>query len=158
VPASTYHYRLVAANATGTSYGADQTFSTLAPAPPPGGGKPPVPEVRVVSSTLWASTRGVLTVKLRCPASAGTCKGTIAIRSPYRRRTRTLLYAHGSFTIAGGHVLSLRLHLSRRARSLLAHHHHRLGAVVVISVRDPAGGTFGRHLAVTIRLLSPRRR
>jgi hypothetical protein len=116
-----------------------------------------VPEVRLLSRTLWSGSKGVLTVKLLCPASAGTCRGTIAIRSPYKRRTRTLLYAHGSFTIAGGHVLSLRLHLSRRARSLLAHR-HRLGAVVAISARDPAGGTFGRHLAVTIRLLVPRRR
>ncbi len=32
-PATTYHYRLVAANETGTTYGADMTFTTLNPAP-----------------------------------------------------------------------------------------------------------------------------
>jgi Trypsin len=35
------HYRLVATNANGTSYGADQTFTTLTPPPPP---PPPKPE------------------------------------------------------------------------------------------------------------------
>ena len=33
-PGTTYHYRLVASNATGTSYGPDETFTTAAATPP----------------------------------------------------------------------------------------------------------------------------
>ena len=33
--ATTYHYRLVATNATGTSNGSDQTFTTASPPQPP---------------------------------------------------------------------------------------------------------------------------
>ena len=38
VPNAHYHVRLVATNATGTTFGADQTFTTPADKPPP----PPV--------------------------------------------------------------------------------------------------------------------
>jgi len=37
-PSTTYHFRLVATNATGTAQGADRTFTTLAPGQPPPGG------------------------------------------------------------------------------------------------------------------------
>jgi secreted trypsin-like serine protease len=42
VAGTTYHYRLVASNTNGTSYGADQTFTTLTPPPSPP--PPPKPE------------------------------------------------------------------------------------------------------------------
>src|SRR5205814_915731 len=37
-PSTTYHFRLVAVNASGTAQGADLTFTTLAPGQPPPGG------------------------------------------------------------------------------------------------------------------------
>jgi len=65
LPGTTYHYRLLAVNAGGTSYGADETFTTLSygagaplsapPAPAllavlPQEGTPPTPEVVVLPS------------------------------------------------------------------------------------------------------------
>jgi streptogramin lyase len=47
-PGTTYHYRIVASNANGQSYGADETFTT-APAPPP----PPQPKVTVGSFEMY---------------------------------------------------------------------------------------------------------
>ncbi|HUN78613.1 MAG TPA: hypothetical protein VMU32_06830 [Solirubrobacteraceae bacterium] len=44
-PATTYHYRIVASNTNGVSYGGDETFTTAAAPPPPP--LPPAPRVTV---------------------------------------------------------------------------------------------------------------
>ncbi|HEV2811635.1 MAG TPA: choice-of-anchor Q domain-containing protein, partial [Solirubrobacteraceae bacterium] len=58
VPLTTYHYRLVARNADGTAFGADQTFTTLGP-----GFSPPPPRdtisPRFVSASLSPATFAV---------------------------------------------------------------------------------------------------
>lgn len=48
-PGTTYHYRVIATNASGTTVGADRTFTTTGSAPPP----PPAP-----SATTGAATAG----------------------------------------------------------------------------------------------------
>jgi hypothetical protein len=50
-PGTTYHYRLVVTNASGTAYGPDETFTT-APATPPVAGTGPAGEVTATSATL----------------------------------------------------------------------------------------------------------
>jgi hypothetical protein len=102
---STYHYRLVAVNATGTTFGADQTFKTLAAPPSPSvaattapvtsmplsrslpvlppnsssmaGTPPPV----TISGAAIAVTRaGVAPILVKCPVTAlNGCHGTVTI-------------------------------------------------------------------------------
>ncbi|MGE4174796.1 MAG: hypothetical protein AB7G65_02960 [Thermoleophilia bacterium] len=72
-PRTTYHFRVVATNATGTTTGPDATFTTAAPpaaAPPPAGpGGPPAPPT-VAPPALGRSV------------SAGVVSGTIRVRLP----------------------------------------------------------------------------
>ena len=76
VAGTTYHYRVVAMNATGTTYGADQTFTTVAPAPfmlpvtlpatavVPPAVAPPGDEARLGQSAKIAATAGEVLVEL----------------------------------------------------------------------------------------------
>jgi hypothetical protein len=52
-PGSTYHYRLIATNANGTSYGADQAFTTSAPPPPPPSPEPEYGQYKGRTSQGW---------------------------------------------------------------------------------------------------------
>jgi len=51
-PKTTYHYRLVAANATGTTYGADRTFATASGPPPPAATTGTATAVTATSATV----------------------------------------------------------------------------------------------------------
>jgi plastocyanin len=51
-PATTYHFRLVATNTTGTTEGADRTFKTLAPATAPDAITDPADSITPVAATL----------------------------------------------------------------------------------------------------------
>jgi hypothetical protein len=72
-PGTTYHYRVVATNSTGVSYGTDQTFTTdsstpgmPAPPTPPGAGPslPPVSRPLLGRSATIATSAGSVSVKL----------------------------------------------------------------------------------------------
>jgi hypothetical protein len=53
-PATTYHFRLVASNAAGTTFGKDQTFTSVA-VPPPGVSTGPATNVTATNATLTAT-------------------------------------------------------------------------------------------------------
>ena len=106
---TTYHFRIVATNAGGTSDGADQTFTTqpaptlvqqLPGEPPTSTGqtkssspsqqgvsasqtrkKPPVPDAELASTSLTASSSGTVTVEVSCPAAETSCAGTVTLRT-----------------------------------------------------------------------------
>jgi hypothetical protein len=52
IPGTTYHYRLVAANAGGTTVGADRTFKTAGHAPPAGAATGPATNLSTSGATL----------------------------------------------------------------------------------------------------------
>ena len=83
-PGSLYHFRLVATNAGGTSYGADRTFVTAATAVGSGGGSPPgvKPVVgRLVLKDVAEVRRGVARVVASCRGARGAaCGGTLVLR------------------------------------------------------------------------------
>lgn len=56
-PATTYHFRIVATNATGTSYGSDLTFTTAAPVDRTGTAFPTITKPRTVSIRTTPTTR-----------------------------------------------------------------------------------------------------
>ena len=177
-----YHFRVVARNASGTGYGADQAFSTQLPmmlqaqAPgaqgtPPGAPEAPpaqatwrrrsAPDAELASTLLTASSSGTVGVELRCPAAESSCAGTVTLRTLVglsaaarrhrRAKTAMLTLAEGSFEVAGGHVVALRLQLSARARALLARTRILRGRATIFA-RDPADTTHTAQAAVTIRM------
>ena len=170
---TTYHFRIVAANATSQSAGADQTFTTppATPLQEPGAlgtplqePKAPVPDAELVSTSLGVSSSGTFSVKVRCPAGESRCTGTVTVtlrtliavgagrghRS--RRKLVTLILAVGSFRVAGGKVVTVKLHLSAKGRTLLARA-HLLRVRATIVARDAAGATHTTHTTVTIRTI-----
>lgn len=58
--------------------------------------------------------------------------------------------AAGSFTVAGGKLTTLELHLSVNARTLLARS-HLLHARAIVLAHDPAGATHTEQAIVTLR-------
>jgi hypothetical protein len=106
---TTYHYRIVATNAGGTSEGIDDTFTTQLPTTLqqqlPGQqptsqsqassttsgsegvsasqerNTPAVPDADLASTSLRESSSGTVNVTVRCPADESSCTGTVTLRT-----------------------------------------------------------------------------
>jgi PKD repeat protein len=120
----------------------------------------PIPNVTLTGTSFQVSPSGALTVKLSCPAGESTCAGNVTLRTlsavlaAAKRKASVLTLASGSFTVPGGKVGSVTLHLSGKARKLLARS-HTLRVRATILAHDPAGAT---HTTVTsITLHAPKR-
>ncbi len=171
---TTYHFRIVAANATDLSEGADQTFTTP---PQLGSGvlgalpfqehTAPVPNAKLARTSLTMSPSGEIIVKVTCPTGVSRCKGTVTLRTlnavtvAYGRglkkhRRVILTLAVGSFTVAGGKGTTVKLHLSAAGRALLART-HLLRARATIVAHDVAGATHTTRTTVTIRAIKATR-
>lgn len=120
---------------------------------------PASPDVVLGSTALKASGSGRVRIRVGCPIRETVCAGTIALRSLAATRAdepasavraRILTLATAPFTIAGGRATTVTLHLSARARALLAHQ-RVLRAQATIRAHDPAGATHTTRTAVTIR-------
>jgi thermitase len=177
-PSTTYHFRIVASNPAGPTYGADRVLTTLplaaaqqlpaGPATTPGGGlspsrhkAPAAGDAELASTSLSVSSAGTVSVKVRCPSEESDCTGTVTLRTlaavgnrtrsnrSKRRTASVVTLAVGSFTVAGGQTITVKLHLSARARELLART-RVLHARATITVREPTGAA---HAAVTRVLL-----
>jgi len=169
----TYHFRIVATNSGGTGYGADQTLTTLLPSQAGVLGSqehkaPQVPDAKLASTSLTASSSGTVSVKVTCPAGESSCTGTLTLRTltaviaatghqSKKSKAAILALASGSFKVAGGHVTTVKLHLSAKARALLART-HVLRARATIVAHDPAGATHTTETIVTLRAPSTHRR
>ena len=163
--ATTYHYRLVAANGSGTTYGATLSFTT-GPATLQGEGElieqikghgqsgPGLPTL--ASHKLSVNAHGSLVIPVRCSAGSSPCAGTISLqvvmavgasshRGHHGARHHVLL-ASGRFTVGGGRVSAIRLRLSRSATKLV----RRAGVLHASATITPAAGKAART-AVTIR-------
>lgn len=95
-PRTTYHYRFVAQNSAGPTYGADTSFTTLA-------ATPAARKVRTVSSTTAP--------RLLCSASAtrscrinGTTRVVAVRRNARRARIRAYLYTTAGIALTGARV------------------------------------------------------
>ena len=174
-----YHFRIVATNPGGTSYGSDQALMTLhvtallqqgpgSQGTLPGLGvlpsqehkAPQVPNAELATTSLAASSSGTVSVKVSCPAGESSCTGTVTLRTltaliasttgHQSKKHKAAILAVGSFKVSGGHMTTVRLHLSTKARALLART-HLLHARATIFARDPAGATHTAQTTVTIR-------
>jgi len=103
------------------------------------------------------------------PSRESSCAGTITLQTLHAvtvatgARSRTpkapvLTLAEHSLTVAGGRVSTVRLHLSRKGRVLLAQaHNHTLRARMTIVAHDPTGATHTSQTNVTIHASKRRR-
>jgi hypothetical protein len=127
-PGTLYHYRLLAANSDGTSYGSDETFTTL---PEPSthapvqstsvtSGTPPHTSLLSFSATL--TKKGKLSLTLSCHGSS-TCTGIVSItiiQHVKRHESKTVFLASAPYTLSAASSAKITLTLSSYARALLA--------------------------------------
>jgi PKD repeat protein len=122
------------------------------------------PDAKLASTALTASAGGAVSIKLSCQAGGSSCKGTVTLTTltavsasaSSAKRKAILTLASGSFSVAAGKTTTVTLHLSSRARSLLARLHVlRLAATIV--ARDSAGTTHTTKRTVTLREAKARR-
>lgn len=179
---TSYDFRIVATNVSGTSYGKNEAFTTAAvvrtggqePVTPPAQevktattgvlnehtAKPPAPEVKLVGSSASVSKSGAFTLKVTCPTGDSSCSGTVTLKTlkavvasighQAKSKAAILTLATVSFTLAGGQVKTITLHLSSKARTLLAHT-HVVSARATIVAHDPAGESHTTTVTVTLR-------
>ena len=162
-----FRYRILASNASGTSYGEVEEFVSLAAAiapvaPGPAPGAPAGAAHAVLSGrTLLVHSDGGLSVTVRCPATNLHCQGsvrlqTLGARSGRRSAKRVLTLAAASFVAAHRSVVTVRMRLSAAARGLLAHAGHlRARAIVVTGV--VTGSPPRWQTIVTLRAAATRR-
>jgi hypothetical protein len=125
---------------------------------------PPVPDAELASTSLTESATGNITVTVSCPIDESSCAGTVTLRTlnpvsvsasahqSKKPKATILTLAADSFQVAGGHVTRVKLHLSAKARALLASARaHLLRARATVFAHDPAGNTHTTQSTVTIR-------
>jgi hypothetical protein len=167
-----YHYRLVAESPIGKSTGSDKTFTTGAVSAGPGptspgetGPKQNVlpsttvsPTVKVAATGLSVAANGAFSIKLSCIAGATSCAGTVTIktlsavaaRSAHAAKKAILTLATATFSIAGGKLKTLSLHLNSKAKKLLAKLHTVRARVTIVS-HDSQGHSQTTTAVVTLK-------
>ena len=118
----------------------------------------PVPDALLAGTTLSVSSSGLFSVKISCPAGETECVGTLTfrtldvVRASARKKPAILALATGSFTVRGGSVMTVTLHLTSEARTLLLRL-HLLKARATILARDSAGATHSSQATAELRLV-----
>jgi plastocyanin len=115
--------------------GAFRVRGTPKPKPPSGGeGGSGGPSVRVRSKRSTADRKGRVRVKVACGGGSGKCTGKLLLQAAVSGRTRTLGAAR--YSVKAGRSASVRVQLTRSARSLL----RRRGSLRASAVaRGPQG-------------------
>ena len=146
-PGTTYHYRLVAANASGATPGGDRTFTT-------NGSPAEKSKARVLASDVFLNGSGsAAKVYVGCLGGSG-CSGSLVIRA---RRDDTLLAKKGSYklrrnrgTLIGAPLTDDGARRLRRSRS------GALGVTVAVKNDSGQGKTVkGRLIGPDARLGKP---
>lgn len=147
----------------GNGGGTDNGGGSGGGSPPPAPGGPPSPggsngvlsyKLSVAGTSLTVSSAGAVVLKLNCQGQS-SCTGTVTLRtvsavSAAGHKKSILTLASGSFSAGGGSSKALTLHLSAKARALLARS-HTLKAKATIVARDAQGVTHTTPLMLTLR-------
>ncbi len=123
--------------------------------------KEAAPDATLASTSLFASGSGAVNVAVSCPAGERSCTGTVTLRTldavsssaagAAKARRSIMTLASGGFTVSGGKRRTVTLHLSAKARALLARS-HSLRLRVTLVAHNPAGATHVAHVLATLRL------
>ena len=120
--------------------------------------KAAVPNATLRGARLQAGRGGWLVLKIACPAGVSSCQGKVTVRTlsaVLAGQGSVLTLAGGRFKVAGGHVGTVRLRLTARARSLLASR-GSLRVRVTIVAHDPSGAGHTSHATATLHVLRRR--
>jgi hypothetical protein len=129
---TTYHYRVVATNAGGTTNGADATFTTAAAAGGGGGGGGGGvnPGTLVLTSHKATVNGSIATVAVSCTGDQGaTCRGSVTFMAKVKKKIRrgrrmvvkhlTITVGNASYDMAAGSSGKLSITLTRAAKRAL---------------------------------------
>jgi PKD repeat protein len=125
---------------------------------------PLVPNARLASASLAASSSGTVGLEVTCPVGESDCAGTVTLRtlgavtisaahsrrSSKKGKAAVLTLASGTFTVAGGQREFVTLRLSAAARALLAHSHTVEGLAMLVA-HDSAGATYSSQLPIVLK-------
>jgi Calx-beta domain len=137
---TTYHYRIVASNPSGTTVGADRTFTTKLP--PYAGAFAPAQQDPLTGP-------GSVKVLVTCPAGTyKTCTGTLQLSFG------GTVISDPSFKLRSGQSARVTTRLTARGLALV-HQHGALGVRARVKSRDAAGTRRTRN--TTIVVLAPAR-
>jgi trypsin len=118
------------------------------------------PDAAIAGLSLRASPKGALTIRISCAHGDGVCKGTVTLRTLHavvassagagEAKAAILMLASGAFSIPGGEVKTVTLHLSEKAR-LVVGRSHVLRVRVTLVVHNPEGATHTSQAIATLR-------
>ena len=154
-----------AAPSGGGGGGGGGTTTTPPPPPPPEKGVEHeqttkfVPAVSISGTALTVAASGAFTLKLSCPTEETSCSGTVTLktltavaarRAHVAAKKSILTLARVSFSVAAGKLKVVSLHLSAKAKKLLAKL-HTVRARVTIVAHDTQGGAHTTTAVVTLK-------
>ena len=126
---------------------------------------PAVPDTQLVGTSLQVGPFGAVTVKISCPSNESECSGSVTLRTlnaviasakhGARQKPSVLTLSAGSFTVAGGQVRAVTLHLSKSARVLLART-RTLRARATLVAHDLQGASHTTRTTVTLHVATAR--
>src|ERR1700677_4480376 len=126
---------------------------------------PAVPDTQLVGTSLQVGPFGAVTVKISCPSNESECSGSVTLRTlnaviasakhGARQKPSVLTLSAGSFTVAGGQVRAVTLHLSKSARVLLART-RTLRARATLGAHDLQGASHTTRTTVTLHVATAR--
>jgi hypothetical protein len=126
-----------------------------------GGGVLNFQAVQIAGGTLTVASNGVFSLKLTCPIANTECMGTVVLKTLKAVAARSLhvaaaakkailTLASASFTIAAGQVKVVKLHLSAKAKTLLAKL-RTIRARVTVVAHNPQGTAGTATAVVTLK-------
>lgn len=132
-PGTRYHFRLVATNSVGTTFGVDRTFMT-----------PAFKGAYAPSQTDHVSSSGTTRVRVVCPkGSDKRCSGKLVLSD------HGTVIATVRFTIGAGRSARVRVHLTSHGRALVSAA-GRLKVKAVVKSHDASGASKVRTSTVTL--------
>ena len=145
-----------------TTTGTTSTTPPPPPPPPPGHEKHD-PAAGVAGASVSVASNGTASIAVSCPSDEeAACEGTITLRTltavsaaKKKAKKAILTLASGSFRIAGGSKKTIVLHLSSRARALLARS-HTLRVLAIVLAHDAANVSDRTEARVTLHLAKKR--
>jgi hypothetical protein len=128
---------------------------------------PVVPDAQLASTSLQVSGSGTLTLRVSCATGVSSCAGSVSVRTlgalsagrghDADAKGAVLTLASGSFSVPGGQVRALTLHLSGKARTLLARS-HTMRVRVTLLTHGLGRATHTTQTLATVRAQAVRRR